>query len=78
MATCDTGHRHPPPTPGTWKACLALQQVVEAPNASPEIYAGATGAGDKFFSAGADLALPMVTRDAWVMGESLAPLGDPR
>ena len=48
------------PAANTWdtESLPALQQVVEVLNASPEIYALVlTGAGDKFFSAGADLKL---------------------
>ncbi|MEK9544223.1 MAG: enoyl-CoA hydratase-related protein, partial [Luminiphilus sp.] len=48
------------PAANTWdtESLPALQQVVEALNASPEIYALVlTGAGEKFFSAGADLKL---------------------
>ena len=63
------------PAANTWdtESLPALQQVVEALNASPEIYALVlTGAGDKFFSAGADLKLfadgdPETAR---VMGEA--------
>ena len=63
------------PAANTWdtESLPALQQVVEVLNASPEIYALVlTGAGDKFFSAGADLKLfadgdPETAR---VMGEA--------
>ena len=63
------------PAANTWdtESLPALQQVVEALNASPEIYALVlTGAGEKFFSAGADLKLfadgdPETAR---VMGEA--------